>query len=304
MKLKQEDLEFITTSKMAEEAGYLASYLSPNTVGVIALPRSGLIPATILSTTNHLALMELQPDGLVRQMGLSGRASINIPKRRFPHYLVVDDSCYGGGRIKAARELLRNYNVTFAVVYARSEMMGVVDCCVKVTDKTHLFQWNFVNSGMACGRSLDKRILGGFGFDMDGVLCEDSTFNHSSSNIDEVIRWIHTARPRNLPRYSSVKLICSYRLESMRRDTEEWLEKWDCKYDKLVLCHTKTFEQRDISGRFNPCVQKGFAMANSTCKIFFESDERQGEEIARISGKPCIIPSTGRIFWPSGVEEV
>lgn len=297
--LKKEDLEFITTAKLAEESLKLVRYVRPNTVAIIACPRSGLIPAAIVATACHLPLAELMPNGQVRQIGAGGRGW-NWTKADSPHFLLVDDSLHSGGRIAVARKQLEGFNVSFAVVYAMDPTK--VDHCARVLDKVHLFQWNWANNGIVCSRTYDQRIKGGFGFDMDGLICEDPSFVHNDFNLIQVEDWLRNVQPKNLPRYAELEFICSYRLEKHRGLTEEWLAKWGIKYKRLILCPATSFEQRGL--RYHPARLKAEALRNSTCKIFFESNRQQAKDICDWSKKATIVPDTGEVFFPTGVDYI
>lgn len=296
-KLKREDLEFVTTAQLAQDSLQLAKFLKPETAGIIAIPRSGLLPASILATVSHLPLFELMPDGNVRQIGSGGRGKF-LAKPESPHWLCVDDSSHSGGKIAQAKKQLENYNVSFAVVYALDP--STVDHSVRTLDKVHLFQWNWTNNGIVCGRTYDQRIKGGFGFDMDGVIAQDPNWAHTDKNEQDVIKWIETVKPKFLPRYAEVEMICSFRLEKHRKQSEAWLKKWGVKYKQLILCEARSFKERDEHK--NPAVQKAEALKRSTCKLFFESDPRQAKFISDMSGRAVIVPDTGQVFWPCYVH--
>jgi hypothetical protein len=97
--LRREDLEFITTQQFAKDSLGLLQFLRPNTVGVIAIPRSGLTPASLVATIAHLPIFELMPDGKVRQLGSGGRGR-NWIKSPNPHWLCIDDSSHSGHKMQ------------------------------------------------------------------------------------------------------------------------------------------------------------------------------------------------------------
>jgi len=167
-----DDLEWISTEQLVTDSFELMEYVDPDTTGIVAIPRSGLIPATVIATHAHLPLFQLTNRGL-QALG-SGSRGRNFPRGK-EKLLVIDDSSHNGGAMRRARVLMRGRNATFAVVYTLTK--NTVDVYARLLDKIHIFDWNILNNAISEGRAIDPRLRGvGYMLDWDGILNADTPF--------------------------------------------------------------------------------------------------------------------------------
>jgi len=292
--LTPDDLEWISTSRLVEDALKLMAYIEPDHTAIIGNPRSGMIPAAVLACHCHLPLYSLTPTGPQRlHAGSRGTFNAKGPQKFF----FVDDSSHHGGSLIKAKNILRGHDVTYAAVYALCPEL--LDCCAELHERVHIFSWNIFNNWLWQGQAVDPRLRGiGFLADWDGILSPDCTWQHRSDNEDRVIRWMRNVKPlRWVPRLAKIPAIVSFRLNKHRRWCDEWLHKWGIRCDQLRLHPAGTFEERDRS--FNVAQHKGLFYASNSYTLFFESCPRQSQIIANVSGKPTCCPTEGRFFFPT-----
>lgn len=263
---------------------------------VVAIPRSGIIPATIIALGRNLPITDL--DGFLNNRILSGghtRPFRTMPKSvsECRHALVIDDSIYSGDTLDEVRRKIADarlsLKVTYAAVYATRSSAAKVDLYFDICPFPRMFEWNYMHHhslGEAC-------------VDIDGVLCFDPTEaeNDDGPRYREFIR---TARPLNLPSRSIHHLVTS-RLEKYRPETEEWLAHHGVKYDRLSMIDLPDAETRrrlDAHSWFKGDVYR----ADSAARIFIESEAWQAPVIAQRAGKPVLCVATRTLFKPGALN--
>lgn len=276
--------DYISLEHLVDDVRELASRLPSNLQAVAGIPRSGMIPASILAALLHLPLYEVNREVGLRPSGhglrLEESATVAGP------ILVIDDSVYGGIAMRWARETLDRFSpkpsAIYAAVYPRPEAVGCLDLFGRPAREPHLFEWNLFN----CRQTRT------FAFDMDGVICHD--WPGGNENGPEYRDFLENAKPRWLPRRAAIPLIVTARLEKYRAPTVRWLRRYGVRVKQLVMGPWESTSERRQS--YNAGKFKGRAYAESRCTLFIESDERQAEAIFRASDKPVLCPSTGRVF--------
>lgn len=270
---------FVTSSELAAEATRLASQLPANATGIVGIPRSGMMPATLIANLLHLPLFELVPDGPPRRMTdgwrMQGRQEAGGP------LVVVDDNQTTGNSIIRARQILgrhlAGHRVLYAVVYRcqRAKPQTRPDFVGRELPSPIFLEWNLWNSiytpSLAC--------------DFDGILCRDGAPD----------------KPMYLPRRCELPLVITGRTEAMRASTLHWLATWGVRVKRLEMFPGRPDElehevQIDRWRVWRVSQWKAEIYKRSTCSYFAESSERQAREIAGLSGKPVICPAAGRVF--------
>ncbi len=278
-------LRYVTLEQLAADVRDFARQVPAEVTAIAGIPRSGLIPATLLAALLHLPLLELHREQGLRPLGHGLR--LNELGRPTDTLLVVDDSVHGGWAMASAREQLREStfagHALFAAIYPRPESLRHVDLHGPLTPAPHLFEWNLFNCRQAEQMA----------FDIDGVLCDDWPGGPEEGH--EYQEFLRATKPRWLPRRAIVPLIVTARLERHRKPTEQWLERHRVRYAELIMGPWESAVERRRAyeaGSF-----KGAAYARSRCTLFVESDDRQAEAIWRAAGKPVLCPSSGKVFW-------
>ena len=146
----------------------------PQDIEVIAgIPRSGLLPATLLALYRNLPLTDV--DGIrTGRLLQTGKRTAEVdavglfagPRR----ILVVDDSVDSGAAIQRARSQLIGLNTShdlmFAAVYASNRRaVAQVDAYAELLPRPRVFEWNVLHHPRLAEACMD----------IDGVLCRDPT---------------------------------------------------------------------------------------------------------------------------------
>ena len=270
-------------------------YKIPHDVDVVVgIPRSGMIPASIISEYLNVPLIDLYSfaDGNTDGCG-GGRHKTFGKKSRSGKILVVDDTVWSGGSKKEAKELLKKYSdmsqFIYMVPYLEGPSYSDIDIFLEdVRLYTHgfrtcvIYEWNIFN----------HYVTGNYMFDMDGVLCVDPMDERKK---EEYEKYIQNAIPLITPT-SPIGSIVTYRLEKYRDVTEKWLKDNNIKYKNLVMFDASSWEDRNSSG-ISPAQYKGKIYANdriATC--FIESDRVQAEQIHMLTGKPVYCYSNNILY--------
>lgn len=246
----------------------------PDDIGIVyGIPRSGMLPASIIATTigADLASVGSEPTSGERKK-LSNRNGDKI--------LLVDDSIYGGGAMYNALRKLNKECLT-CVVYAHPKSIDKVNYYAVELDGPRFFEWNFT------GIKATENYI----FDMDGVICEDpKVFDNDGKEYEDEIKRV---KPLYLPQVK-VKAICTNRIERWRPQTEEWLRKHGILYDQLIMQQFPTAVERRKHS--NPGHYKARHYKNIDAEVFVESHDWQAEIIASLSKKPVLSIESMRLF--------
>ena len=258
---------------------------------VVGVPRSGIIPASILALQLNRPFQELEAylAGCPIKVGRTAKAVISTerPVRRI---LVVDDSVASGESARAVRARLRlekpGVEVVFLAVYGTTSHSAHVDIIFEVVESPRIFQWNL----MRHSRLADAC------FDIDGVLCHDP--EHSQNDDGEnYIKFLLKAKPL-LRSGTRIEHLVTSRLEKYRPQTEQWLRENGVEYGKLWMLDLPTAEERRRRGAHASFKAKIYRETGSC--IFVESEGRQAQEIADLSQKPVLSIEDQAILWPAG----
>lgn len=294
-------VRWIGNARLARDSATLAGMLPHDCGGIVGIPRSGMMPATLIATQLYLPLYTLTSTGPVRSDWTTSRGC----RGGKGPLAVVDDTVYAGHASWRARELLTRLEVdhVIAAVYCTPWMTHAVDHYAAVLPPPHVLEWNWANVGPNVGRwdggDARNRVWGGgVACDMDGILCEEPRVPDADSGpgLERYRQWILGARPLMLPRMNPIKLVVTGRVERWRPETEAWLAKRGVRVERLVMHPAATAGERDRAG--DVAAMKGREFAASRCGIFIESDPRQCGTIHEVSGKVVICPATEGVWQP------
>lgn len=264
------------------------SKLPTDTDLVVGIPRSGMIPAYMI------ALMLSKQACSLREF-ISGdfesvatyRVNLN---KEIKNVLIIDDSINTGRASEDTKALIKEkgldkkYNIKYAAIYYKNDdYKKYIDIALEKVPQPRLFQWNYLN----------HTYLKDAAFDIDGVLCIDPT-NEENDDGPKYKKFLLNAKPLFIPKYK-IPYIITTRLEKYRSETEEWLKKHNVQYDHLVLLDGYTAEERrrlNVHGKFKAEQYKQL----KDIQLFIESDRKQAEEIANLTGKLCFCASTDELF--------
>ena len=254
----------IPTAELIGDAIKLAEQVPPEIDGICGIPRSGMIPASVIAAHLHLPLYTYHK-GQVKNVGKGSRLNSTDGQ----NLLFVDDTTMMGNTLKK----LESVKGVKASVYVNPHSPRKPDLYTKELEPPHLLEWNLFNSGYCKNMA----------FDMDGVICHDQPPKLWGKQVE---------RPRYLPRRSAVTIITA-RLERDRLITESWLKDHGVTVDKLVMfqgTEADRLKPRAISE------YKAKAFKESGKDWYVESDSRQAHEIAELTGAWVICTENGEVY--------
>ncbi len=248
----------------------------PRDISVVyGVPRSGLLPASIIATALGADLAVVGSDSVS-----GSRSSSFINKVNEGRALVVDDTMYRGGAMRKALSVLGKKCST-CVVYVSPESKHLVDYFAEVLPGPRFFEWNF--NGI--------KATEGFVFDMDGVICEDPrVFDDDGPEYQKEIAT--GVRPKYIPQVK-IKAICTNRIERWRPETEAWLKRNNVSYGELIMQPYKTAEER--RKKSSPSVMKSEYFGKNG-SVFVESHDRHASKISELTKKPVLSIESMRLF--------
>ncbi len=283
------------------EALNLALIAQLHTLGdvdcVVAVPRSGLVPATLVSLYRNVELFTA-PEMFERGESVHGvtrspRASGGEKRRRV---LVVDDSCNTGDSITEAVARVRRADpsarVESFVVYATAHSTSAVDRWCEIVDQPRVFEWNLLHHPLA----------NSFGFDLDGIFCPDPVVGPDGDGA-EMAAFYRDAPVRIAPTYPVGAIITS-RTHDHEDVTRQWLADHSVGYDEIHFFPGSADARRALGLH---AAYKARVYAASDLALFVESDPSQAYEIQRITGRPVVCWSERRSLHsetPSGTRSL
>jgi len=156
---------FITNNHLMIEVENLCKKL-PKLKGVVGIPRSGLLPASLVSNYLSIPLYSLTNDSIVKLYSQSdnggGRMHNYVHDESLP-LLVLDDTCFSGHEIRKVKSVLGENNILYASVFTTNPGKTNLDFYSKTLSYPHVLEWNLFDA-----EPLKNGVL-----DMDGVLCEE-----------------------------------------------------------------------------------------------------------------------------------
>jgi len=247
---------------------------------IVGIPRSGMIPASIIAT--HLQMPLADPIGYGQGIvhGRSG-AQVSVGKR----VLLVDDSCNKGRAMARAVKLLpKGTDVVRLAVFGpyQVEPSSVCDMWFEVVHGPRAFAWNLQK----------HRRLPRWGFDMDGVICRDC----AKAENDDGPRYkdfLMSVEPLFVPQ-RPIGHIVTGRAEKYRRETEAWLRRHGVEFEALHMTpyHTKAERMSAMKFAGGRGGWKARIAADLGVEFFVESCPKQAGIIAREAGIPVFCTRT------------
>ncbi|WP_347271633.1 phosphoribosyltransferase family protein [Rhizorhabdus histidinilytica] len=247
---------------------------------VVGIPRSGMLPASIIAT--HLQMPLADPAGYSAGI-VHGRSGAPVPNGK--RVLLVDDSCNKGRAFARAVQLLpRGTRITRLAVFGPYQVdpASVCDIWFEQVGGPRVFAWNWT-----------KHIrLPRWGFDMDGVLCRDCTKAENDDG-ERYADFLAHVEPLFLPS-RPIGHIVTGRAEKYRAQTEAWLARYGVQFEALHMTPWHTKAERMDAMRFAGG-RGGWKAAKARelgVEMFIESCPKQAAIIAREAGIPVFCTDT------------
>lgn len=255
---------------------------------VVGIPRSGMIPASMIALGLHIDVVGL-PDFITNQTLKTrlGRKSVGLPSTAWDakKVLIVDDSVRTGRTMQEALSAIPSdcpCAIDTLAIYTDSTACQHVDISFYTLASPRVFQWNLFTAA----------ILSQACVDIDGVLCVDPT-DHQNDDGEKYIAFLNNAVPLFLPA-GRIGCLVTNRLEKYRDQTETWLKQQSIVYDQLVMLNLPSKEERQRQAVHS--THKGMFYKNSEYTFFIESDAKQAARIASMSGKAVYSCEDNRVY--------
>lgn len=272
---------------------------------VLAIPRSGLIPATIISQYLNVNTMPVQrfcdlieAGKDIRNEFYHGHRPIK-DDRDIKNVLVVDDTIYNGNsklewKRKFEQPCYKDYNFIFLAVYEEG-FSDYCKCDITLKDikswaynsDLHicLYEWNIYSHGP---------IMANLAFDIDGVICLDPP---DERNEEQYIKYIENPIPYHIPEVTQSKTtFITYRLDKYRKQTSDFLGKMGLNGCQLYMNSAKSYEERALMPPYEYKAKVYKALDH--LKLYIESDDIEAQLICKLSGKPVYCATTKKIYNP------
>ncbi len=252
---------------------------------IVGIPRSGLLPASIIATSLQMPLATLEGycAGIVH--GRSGR-----PAKSGRRVLLVDDSCNKGRAMARAVAMLpKGTSATRLAIYGPYQLDDPATACdlwFEIVRGPRVFAWN-----MWKHIRLDR-----WAFDLDGVFCRDPDKAENDDG-DRYRRFLAEAEPLFLPQREIGHIVTS-RLEGYRDDTEDWLHRQGIKYESLTMLDLPNKRARMSAMKVDGGRGgwKGREAKRLGVEMMIESCPKQSAIIARTAGIPVFCTRTQEVY--------
>lgn len=256
---------------------------------VVGIPKSGLIPGTMIATMRNLPFFDL--DGFLfaynARKGQRRQSNSLVDEKK--KVLIVDDSVNTGNELRRTFERVSSLSevadFTFCGIYGNQKTAKNTPphLILEVVPQPRIFQWNYRNhivSENAC-------------FDMDGVLCVDPTVEQNDDG-PRYREFVETAQPLYIPS-KRISAIVTSRLERYRKETETWLKDNGVKFGELIMLDLPDAETRRKLGVHAAYKAEVYGKRGEV--LFVESNQEQAAEIARLTDKPVLCTDVDSYFY-------
>lgn len=257
---------------------------------IVGVPRSGMIPALMIAELLNKRCTDIDSFVEGKVFSCGGRGNL-IRKNEITKVLVLDDTVFGGGAMKRAKEKVASrsemFDIIFGCIYAEGKnAKSFVDIWFEDNYRPGphwLYEWNILHHY----EDVSKFSM----WDIDGLICKEPPFDTDRKAYED---YLPDAVPMIIPT-TEVGAIVTYRLEMYRDVTERWLKEQGITYRELRMFDAP---DRETRGRLEqPCDYKARIYRCATwAKLFFESSKYQAERIHHLTGKPVFSYEDGRLY--------
>jgi len=261
-------MNFVSYSQLIQDTINFAHQL-PRFDAVAGVPRSGMLPASIIAQQFHLPIYTFPYGWISNEYGT--RYPINISDN--PTILLIEDCVTTATHLLQAKNNLKYKNIITAAVYATSPSRNKLDYFYTILEHPRIFEWNLFQSHIGT-KSL---------FDFDGIYCKDPPLDDDGP---KYTKYISNVRPlRYLPQ---VLGIVTCRLNKYRDITTRWLNQNNMNYTHLHMMEYNTARERQQDGKYGQWKAEIYQQYKDV-PVFVESNINQGKTIARITQRPVIV---------------
>lgn len=259
--------------------------LPPDIRLVAGVPRSGMLPASLLSVYLNVPLTDV--DGLLdrRVMGAgmrAGRSGSNAFPPEGSSILVVDDSVGKGIQMREIRARLAPvadlFHVTYLAVYVTPEQRDLVDIPVEILPGKRCFAWNTMHHPLLKSACLEFE-------DLLAIVPQKR-----DCGADAIIGAPARFQPR-----MEVGWVLSRQREECRTAVEHWLDRHGVIYDNLLMGGRGDASWPDVAGRL---------YGRSGANLMITAHAEAAPLIAQRAGMPVLCLPTGAMHEPGPLRQL
>jgi len=279
---------------LSDDVRELAHDLPDDIDLVIAVPRSGLLAADLLSLYLDVPMTDVA--GLCRGevFETGDRHAGTVSMADVDTALVFDDSVHTGTEMTEKRELLSEeefpFDLEYGAVYITYDGHEYVDHWQEVVPTPRVFEWNV----------LHHYHLHRFCVEIDGVLCRDPA--EEGVDDEEAYRErIRNAKSKIVPN-RRIGWLVTDRPETYHEETEAWLDEHGIEYDTLIMRdRSDAAAHRGIDDRAE---YKATVYEQTGADLFIESSEPLATEICARTNRSVYCHETAEMVRPNRIEEL
>ena len=281
---REYDMKYITLNELNNAVRTNMWKIPHDIEFVIGIPRSGMLPATIISEYLHIPLIDI--DSFVNGCEPTGGHRLTMSQITSTNkVLVIDDTTYNGSTMTEAKEKLKgfSYEFIYAAVYLEGDN-GAKHIDIYLEDVRKytkqfpnvIYEHNIYHHY--------PHIMTRSMYDIDGVLCKEPP---DERNTEEYEKYIANPILNIVPSGMVGKLV-TYRLNKYRSITEKWLRDIHMQYGQLIMFNANSWKERHDTC-ISPAEYKAtIYKADKSSILFVESDDWQARQIYEKSGKPVL----------------
>ncbi len=283
--------EIITTNQLLDDTMVLLipKILAKHKIaGILGIPRSGMIPSSIISAYLSVPLYSLESNTIVKLNSFSSNGGRRMSNHtdNTGELIIVDDTVYGGGAAMAIKSKFPQY--ILAATYVSPEYKHLVDYYAREIPAPHFLEWNLFNSGYLPDSAVD----------IDGIFCPNVPLDICKDD-KKYADYLVNVIPffKRIAKLFPIKALVTARLEKYRNITEEWLDKYGIKYQQLIMLPTnleteKAKNHLQIVSKFKAEVAQSI-----NAKFFIESEIEEAKAIKQHHPSITMVCPNHGIFF-------
>jgi uncharacterized HAD superfamily protein/hypoxanthine phosphoribosyltransferase len=294
-------LEYRSVQDLNELIAANLDKFDPDLNLIVGNPRSGMLPATLISLYLNLPLTDLNGylKGSPPACGTRFRdkhESQEAADAESPHrkVLIVDDSLVSGSEMSAVKDKVRQANIVgdriqYCAIYIHPDRQSHVDIWLE-SSRSLVFEWNIMTHPILTQTCME----------IDGVLCRHPLPQENDDG-PKYKEFIESVEPLYQPAYKFGWVVSS-RLEKYRWATAEWLKKNHIEYDYLIMLNIPLDKERTADGTHAQFKADVYAETDSV--LFIEPSDILAPRVARLSRKPVFCTKTKKMYYHTSPDAI
>lgn len=259
---------------------------------VVGIPRSGMIPAYMISLGLNVNCTTVQ--AFIKNEELShGSTRKAANKIRFPQeasrVLLVDDSIQSGSSLKGILNEIPpelKTKITSLVVYGVESVRTDVDIILKRVPLPRMFEWNIFHHSK----------FSEFCIDMDILVSLNPEYKYGPNDRFKLEKTFI------LPNNNFHSLVTGIP-EEYRKKTEQWLMSQNIKFDNLIMYKANNAEgEIGTNNHKNSYYHKAVYYKQSNLLLYITNDPLLAKAICEIATKPVFCAKNNTMYNPGKVK--